>query len=226
MMPDYFWRRACCNNQSQLKIIGLGPFYKTPMDLNSAETSADNPDKQTDAELFQLMSVGQPSALGILYNRYGSLVYRLALRILNNPQEAEDLTQEIFLTLWNRGAYNPNRGSMSSFLTTMTRSRAIDKLRSRSTNLKFLQRWSQMMATEIPPLTPFESASLSDRSHCVRDALTQLPEQQRQVLEMAYYEGLSQSEIAAKLSIPLGTIKTWSRQGLLNLRKNLKNLIG
>ena len=82
------------------------------------------------------------------------------------------------------------------------------------------------MATEIPPLTPFESASLSDRSHCVRDALTQLPEQQQQVLEMAYYEGLSQSEIAAKLSIPLGTIKTWSRQGLLNLRKNLKNLIG
>lgn len=196
------------------------------MDLNSAETSADNPDKQTDAELFRLMSVGQPSALGILYNRYGSLVYRLALRILTNPQEAEDLTQEIFLNLWNRGAYNPNRGSMSSFLTTMTRSRAIDKLRSRSTNLKFLQRWSQRMATEIPPLTPFESASLSDRSHCVRDALTQLPEKQRQVLEMAYYDGLSQSEIATKLSIPLGTIKTWSRQGLLNLRKNLQNLIG
>ena len=92
------------------------------MDLNSAETSADNSDKQTDAELFRLMSVGQPSALGILYNRYGSLVYRLALRILTNPQEAEDLTQEIFLNLWNMRTYNPNRGSMSSFLTTMTQS--------------------------------------------------------------------------------------------------------
>lgn len=196
------------------------------MDLNPAETSVDDPDKQTDAELFQLMSVGQASALGILYNRYGSLVYRLALRILTNPQEAEDLTQEIFINLWQKRTYNPNRGSLSSFLTTLTRSRAIDKLRSRSTKLKFLQQWSQMMATEIPPLTPFESASLSDRSHYVRDALAQLPEKQRQVLEMAYYDGLSQSEIAAKLSIPLGTIKTWSRQGLLNLRKNLQNLIG
>jgi RNA polymerase sigma-70 factor (ECF subfamily) len=196
------------------------------MDLNSAETGLDDPEKQTDTELFRLMSVGQPSALGILYNRYGSLVYRLALRILTNPQEAEDLTQEIFLHLWQKGSYNPHRGSMSSFLTTMTRSRAIDKLRSRSTNIKFLQRWSQMMATDPPPISPFESASLSDRSHYVCEALAKLPEKQRQVLEMAYYDGLSQSEIAAKLSIPLGTIKTWSRQGLLNLRKNLQNLIG
>jgi len=196
------------------------------MDLNSPETSVDNSDKQTDAELFELMSLGQPSALGMLYNRYGSLVYRLALRILTNPQEAEDLTQEIFLNLWHRGAYNPSRGSLSSFLTTMTRSRAIDKLRSRTTNLKFLQRWSQMIATENPPLIPFESASLSERSQYVRDALAQLPEKQRQVLEMAYYDGLSQSEIAAQLTTPLGTIKTWSRQGLLNLRKNLQNLIG
>ncbi|HLO49214.1 MAG TPA: sigma-70 family RNA polymerase sigma factor [Kamptonema sp.] len=196
------------------------------MDLNPAEPSVDNPDKKTDAELFQLMNLGQPSALGILYNRYGSLVYRLALRILANPQEAEDLTQEIFLNLWHRGTYNPSRGSLSSFLTTMTRSRAIDKLRSRSTNLKFLQRWSQIMATENYHIIPFESASLSERSQYVRDALTQLPEKQRQVLEMAYYDGLSQSEIAAQLSTPLGTIKTWSRQGLLNLRKNLQNLIG
>lgn len=73
--------------------------------------------------------------------------------------------------------------------------------------------------------TPFESASLSQRSHQVRDALAKLPDKQRQVLEMAYYDGLSQSEISAQLGIPLGTIKTWSRQGLLNLRKNLRDFI-
>lgn len=81
------------------------------------------------------------------------------------------------------------------------------------------------MITVPPPLTPFESASLSQRSEYVRRALAQLPEKQRQVLELAYYDGLSQSEIAARLNTPLGTVKTWSRQGLLSLRDHLKLLI-
>lgn len=179
----------------------------------------------TDTELFQRMQAGQSAALGLLYDRYASLVYRLALRILGNPQEAEDLTQEIFLILWRGNNYNPERGSLGGFLTTLTRSRAIDKLRSRGSNLKFIQRWSQMMAAETSPPTPFELASIAQRSQYIRQALSTLPEKQQQVLEMAYYDGLSQSEIAAKLNIPLGTIKTWSRQGLLNLRKNLQNFI-
>lgn len=180
---------------------------------------------QSDAELFYALKAGKSSALGILYDRYATLVYRLALRILTNPQEAEDLTQEIFLTLWRNQAYNPDRGSLSSFLTTLTRSRAIDKLRSRDSNLKFMQRWRQTMTTETPQLTPFEEASLNQRSEYVRLALTQLPENHRKVLEMAYYEGLSQSEIAKQLNTPLGTIKTWARQGLLKLRKNLQDFI-
>ncbi len=195
------------------------------MDLDSADSSPINEVLQTDAEVFRALKGGQSEALGILYDRYASLVYRLALRILANPQEAEDLTQEIFLNLWRSGKYNPDRGSLSSFLTTMTRSRAIDKLRSRGTKLKFLQRWGQMMTAETPSPTPFEVASLSQRSQQVNSDLAQLPSSQRQVLEMAYYDGLSQSEIAKKLDTPLGTIKTWSRQGLLNLRKNLKDFI-
>ncbi|MCL1469909.1 sigma-70 family RNA polymerase sigma factor [Argonema antarcticum] len=195
------------------------------MDLDSADSSPINEVLQTDAEVFRALKGGESKALGILYDRYASLVYRLALRILANPQEAEDLTQEIFLNLWRSGKYNPDRGSLSSFLTTMTRSRAIDKLRSRGTKLKFLQRWGQMMTAETPSPTPFEVASLSQRSQQVNSALAQLPSSQRQVLEMAYYDGLSQSEIAKKLDTPLGTIKTWSRQGLLNLRKNLKDFI-
>lgn len=193
--------------------------------VDSADSRPTNLLLQTDAELFSALKAGQTSALGILYDRYASLVYRLALRILANPQEAEDLTQEIFLSLWRSGTYKPARGSLGSFLTTMTRSRSIDRLRSRGTNLKFLQRLSQAMMTETSPPTPFESASLSQRSQYVRDALAQLPQKQRQVLEMAYYNGFSQSEIAKQLDIPLGTIKTWARQGLLNLRKNLKDFI-
>jgi RNA polymerase sigma-70 factor (ECF subfamily) len=180
---------------------------------------------QTDAELFRALKAGEPSALGVIYDRYASLVYRLALRILAHPQEAEDLTQEIFLNFWRSSTYNPDRGSLSSFLTTLTRSRAIDKLRSRSTSLKFLQKLNQMMKTETYTRTPFESAFLSQRSQHVRDALAQLEDKKRQVLEMAYYDGLSQSEIAKQLNIPLGTIKTWGRQALLKLRENLKDLI-
>ena len=180
---------------------------------------------QTDIELFLAIKAGNHSALGVLYDRYASLVYRLALRILVNPQEAEDLTQEVFLQLWQRQSYEPGRGSLSSFLTTLTRSRAIDRLRSRSSNVRFLQRWSQTMSSENPSPTPFELASLGQRSDYVQTALAQLPEKQRRVLELAYYGGLSQSEIATLLETPLGTVKSWSRQGLLSLRNHLKLLI-
>jgi len=179
----------------------------------------------TDTELVQAIRTGEALALGSLYDRYGSLVYRLALRILTSSQEAEDLTQEIFLNLWHNQTYNPERGSLSSYLTTLTRSRAIDKLRSRTTQGKFLQRWSQFMSTAMPPLTPFDAADLNQRANEVQQALTQLTDRQRQVLEMAYYEGLSQSEISTQLNVPLGTVKSWSRQGLLQLRKTLKDLI-
>jgi RNA polymerase sigma-70 factor (ECF subfamily) len=179
----------------------------------------------TDTELFLALKARQHAALEIIYDRYVSLVYRLAQRILNNAQEAEDLTQEIFLNFWRNPNYNPDRGSLSTYLTTVTRSRAIDRLRSRGRNLKFLQRWSQTMTSESSFVTPFETASLIQRSEYVTDALAKLPERQRQVLELAYYDGLSQSEIATQLNIPLGTVKTWSRQGLLNLRKNLQALL-
>ncbi len=208
--------------------LGISPYFPAPMELNSVNSiprprplSAES----TDSEVWQALLSGTPQALQLFYERYGTLVYRLALRILTNPQEAEDLTQDIFLTLWRKRNYNPARGSVSSFLTVMTRSRAIDKLRGRSTQVKFLQRWQQIISTESHSSTPFESASLTQRSERVNHALSQLPETQRRVLEMAYFEGLSQSEIAKRLDAPLGTVKSWSRQGLLKLRKQLQNFI-
>ncbi len=197
--------------------------------LSSMEPSRnDNPQAPpplTDAELFQALKTRQPEALGILYERYGSLVYGVALKILKNSQEAEDLTQEIFLALWRHVTYNPEHGYFLRYLITMTRSRAIDKIRSRGRNLKLLQRWGQTITAETSS-TPFEQASLTERSQHVRSALAQLSQQQRQVLEMAYDEGLSQSEIAQKLDIPLGTVKTWTRQGLLKLKPILQDAIG
>ncbi len=192
-------------------------------DSSSSQPKSSLP--STDTELIDALKAGKHSALSILYDRYGKFVYRLALHILKNSQEAEDLTQEIFLALWRSNTYNPARGSLSSFLTTMTRSRAIDKLRSRGRNLKFLDSWRQNMTTETASDSPFEHVALGERSQQLQNALAQLPQDQRQVLEMAYYEGLSLSEIAQKLDIPLGTVKTRSRLGLLKLRQILEDFI-
>ncbi len=178
----------------------------------------------SDTELVVAMRAGDAEALATIYDRYASLVFRLALKVLTNTEEAADLTQDVFLNLWQSLAYQPERGSLSSFLTTLTRSRAIDRLRSRSSKQRFLQRWSQLMPTQSAS-NPFEAASLEQRAESVRAALTQLPDKQRQVLELAYYQGLSQSEIAAHLEAPLGTVKSWSRQGLLNLRHQLQTLL-
>lgn len=189
------------------------------------DDSSDSP-ILTDTELYQALKSGQSSAIGLLYDRYGKLVYGLALHILRNPQEAEDLTQEIFLALWSKNIYNPTRGSLSSFLTILTRSRAIDKLRSRNSSVKILDRWQQNAIPETSRNVPFENASGVERSEQIQNALSQLSENQRQVLEMLYYEDLSQAEIAQRLKIPLGTVKTRSRLGLLRLRQILKDFMG
>ncbi|MBD2388040.1 sigma-70 family RNA polymerase sigma factor [Cylindrospermum sp. FACHB-282] len=181
--------------------------------------------ESTDAALFQALTARDASALATLYDRYANLVYGLALKILRDPQAAEDLTQEVFLALWRHPNYNPARGSLSSFLITLTRSRAIDKLRSRGASLKFLDRWSQQMSSQPPTNNPFEQVSIEERSQKVRSALAQLPENQRQVLAMAYYEGLSQTEIAQRLEAPLGTVKTRARQGLIKLKRILQDWI-
>lgn len=183
-------------------------------------TLAEHPD----TEVIQALRLGDLSALGILYSRYGEAVYRLALRILSNSQEAEDLTQEVFLTFWRTTTYDPERGSVLVFLLTVTRSRAINRLHQVRSHQQLLQRWRRNRPLNASNV-PMENASLKELSHRVSQALQTLPDSQRQVLEMAYYHGLSQSEITQQLKIPLGTVKTRSRQGLLKLRQLLKDLV-
>jgi len=175
-----------------------------------------------DRKVIQAMRSGDLAALKVLYRRYGEVVYRLALRILGNAHEAEDLTQEVFLAFWRTETYDPARGSVVVFLLTMTRSRAINRLNQVKSKQKLLQRWQHNQSPNSPN-APLENASLTELSHHVSEALQALPDNQRQVLEMAYYGGLSQSEITEQLKIPLGTVKTRSRQGLLKLKQLLKD---
>lgn len=174
----------------------------------------------TDAALVERLWQGDPTALGQIYDRYSSLVYTTAARSLGDVTSAEDLTQDVFLTLMRRRTYDPKRGSLGSYLSLLTRSRAIDRLRARTTRQKYHNQLYQQPISPSP--TPMEHASQQERHTQVRAALAQLSDQQRQVLELSYYEGQSQAEIADRLGIPLGTIKSWARRGLLKLRSHLQ----
>ncbi len=177
---------------------------------------------KADAELWQALKVDQAAALGALYDRHAPLVYGLALRILRDPHDAEDLTQEVFLALCSDCDYDAARGTLAGFLVTMTRSRAIDKVRGRNRRVRFLERWGDTPPDDEAYPTPPEEVSLAECSESVQNALAQLPEPQRRVLEMAYFRGLSQAEIATELDAPLGTVKSWARRGLFSLRSALQ----
>ena len=190
------------------------------INLDPLKFNLNNSLPQKDLELIQALKTGQKSALSKLYDRYGSVVYGWALKNLKNAQEAEDITQEVFVSFWHKNTYNPARGSLSSYLIVMTRSRCLDKLRSRTSRSKFLERW-QNTTNQAFSRSAFEQVDIWDTSQHVQEALAELPEQQRKILEMAYYQDLSQSEIANSLNIPLGTVKTSARQALKKLREIL-----
>jgi RNA polymerase sigma-70 factor, ECF subfamily len=184
------------------------------------------PTDTTDAELIRLLRGGEQQALGILYDRYGGLVYTVAFRILNQADEAEDLAQDVFLTFWKQERFDPSRAALSTYLGVMTRSRALNKLQSRSSRQRMSDRLQQNTPVEFSAPTPLEQASSAEQQETVRQALTQLSDNQRKVLELNYYKGLSQSEVAQQLGLPLGTVKTHARQGLLKLRQILGDAVG
>ncbi len=182
--------------------------------------------EKTDAALLAALAVDRSSALGALYDRYAGLVYGLAMKILGAPAEAEDLTQEIFLMLCTKCDYDPARGSLQAFLVTLTRSRAIDRIRARTRKTRFQENWGEALIPEGAHVSPFEELSIAECSERVSAALADLPPDQRRVLEMAYFRDLSQTEIAAELGAPLGTVKSWARKGLFRLRESLAPLAG
>ncbi|MCT0218754.1 sigma-70 family RNA polymerase sigma factor [Synechococcus sp. CS-1329] len=162
---------------------------------------------------------GCPDLAG-LYDACGAPVFRLALRLSQSHQEAEDLCHDVFLRYWQQGRYDPKRGPVLAYLLMMTRSMAFNRIEQRRNRWQLVQRWSQQLFPSAVR-SPQEAAEADDLAQRVRLALEAIPANQRQVLEMAYYEGLSQSAIAERLQLPLGTVKTRSRQGLIRLRDQL-----
>ena len=172
------------------------------------------PDHKDDAALIARMRAGDQRAMADLYDRYSGVVYGVALRVLADTTAAEDVVQEIFLQLWrNPRAFDAERGRLAPWLAVIARNRAIDHLRKRP------------MEDDIDDLPISTGVDLESDSaqklaiEKVRGVLAQLPAEQRKALELAYFEGMTHSEIAGKTGEPLGTIKTRIRTGLLALRK-------
>ena len=183
--------------------------------MSSAPSAKDQP-QMTDLILMARIRSGDEDALAALHDRYASVVYSVALRVLGETTQAEDILQEIFLQLWrNPQRFDSSRGSLGAWLAVISRHRAIDQLRRRRPE------------TDIEDVVICVDSRLeqaTDRNLAiarVRAAVERLPLEQRQLLEMAFFQGLTHSEIASKTGEPLGTIKTRIRSALLALRKAL-----
>lgn len=175
------------------------------------------------ARLLQRVSARDEAALSELYDRYARLLFGLINRTLRDRAEAEDILQEVFLAVWTRAeSYDARLGPPVAWLVGMARHRAIDRLRSRNVRARAVELVAHREVEKTAD-NPEQAASRSERGERVRRALEPLPTEQRILLEHAYYEGLTHSELAARFALPLGTVKTRVRTGILSLRESLSH---
>ena len=185
-------------------------------------------DALTDLELLERISARERDALAHMYDRYGRRVYSLAARILNDPISSEEVTQDVFLSVWRRGSsYSQKKGKFTTWLFSIAHNRTIDELRKRRRDLNRqnddIDDHLNIESTEISP--PDAAVAQSEYAK-IRRALDVLPGEQRKVVELSYYKGLTQAEIAALTGQPLGTVKTRMRLALKKLRIALNAEVG
>ena len=173
-----------------------------------------------DVEVIKAIAGRDEAALALLYDRYRVVVFGLLMRILNNREEAEDVLQEVFLQVWRKADdFDETRGRPFTWLVTLARSRGIDRLRSLATRERVTEAGAKEVSEEVSDAA--SDTFKSEQRGLVNSALAQLPEDQKRPLMLAYFEGLTQSEIATNLGAPLGTVKTRMRSGLTKLRELL-----
>lgn len=172
----------------------------------------------TDVNLVEAIAQSNQTALSQLYDRYARVLYSLIYKMLGSVEEAEEVVVDVFSQVWRNGSsYKPERGRVDTWLFTMARSRALDRLRQRQRQAKILDASTQQVSVSHDKV-PEENLLIRERREQVSIALTELPVEQRVVLELAYFRGYSKSEIAAQLEISIGTVKTRTRLGLKKLR--------
>jgi RNA polymerase sigma-70 factor, ECF subfamily len=176
--------------------------------------------QDNDVELLKAVASQDEAALAQLYDRYRVILFGFLVRILNNREEAEDVLQEVFLQVWRRAAdFDENRGRPFTWLVTLARSRGIDRLRTLAARERVAVAGAK---NELEAVSDAASdAFRSEQRGLVTDALAQLPDEQQRPLMLAYFDGLTQTEIATRLGAPLGTVKTRMRTGMMKLREML-----
>jgi RNA polymerase sigma-70 factor (ECF subfamily) len=178
-----------------------------------------------DEELMQRLFYRDLAAFRTLYDRYANLVYSTSLRVLRDTHMAEDMVQEVFLRIWRKPeSYLPHKGRFATWLTSVTRNRAVDAIRSRNRRYRFETSSPEEQERDLPDVEgedPALTAELADQRRLVLAAMKDLPPEQRQVIELAYFGGLTQQEIADLTGQPLGTVKTRIRLGMQKLRAAL-----
>ena len=176
-------------------------------------------DPQADVRLLDRIVARDESAVAELYERHSRLLFGLILRILRDRAEAEEVLQEVFLAVWNRGdTYNVTLGSPAGWLVRIARNRGIDRLRARGVRDRTVDAIQLLPAADSPE----SQAARSEQQRAVARALDALPNEQRELIEHAYFLGLTHSELAARFRVPLGTVKTRIRTGMLALRQQLQ----
>ncbi|HXQ80182.1 MAG TPA: sigma-70 family RNA polymerase sigma factor [Opitutaceae bacterium] len=193
--------------------------------MSAGNAEAPGERARANAELLRRMAGGDRDALAELYDHLSRPLYATARHILNDASEAQDVVHDVFLTLWeNAASFDSGRGAAFSWAVTLTRNRSIDRLRARANR-------ARLLGSSIPDDLGYGSnagilggddwAELGERADAVRAAIGDLPAEQRHALELAFFSGLTQKEIAEKLSEPIGTIKARIRRGLIKLRDTL-----
>jgi RNA polymerase sigma-70 factor, ECF subfamily len=180
-------------------------------------------DVSPDATLMQQLLREDVGAFEELYERHSRIVYSLVLRILRQGSTAEEVVQDVFLQLWRNSRQFDTRRPFVPWLLTLARNRALDHLRLKSERQRRREDQTEELP-QIPVAAPEYEAALDEkrRAECVRALVGSLPAAQKKAIELAYFEGLSHSEIAASLNEPLGTVKSWIRNGLLRLKERLQ----
>ncbi len=179
-----------------------------------------------DREMIERIGRGDQSAFSALYDRLSRPLYSLALRMLGDAGDAQDALQDVFLQIWSRAAtYNPEQSTVFSWTVLLTRSRVIDRLRARKRRLRVVASATGDEDADVADASTMESAAdtadKNDEAARVRSVLNNLPSEQREAIELAFFGHLTHHEIAARLGEPLGTIKARIRRGLLKLRERL-----
>jgi RNA polymerase sigma-70 factor, ECF subfamily len=194
--------------------------------MTGAEPTPQPDDRQQeDARLMLRMAQGDKSAFAEIYDRFSRPLYATALRVVNDATEAQDIVHDVFITLWEKaGTFEAGRGSAFAWAVTLVRNRAIDRVRMR-------RRRSELLAASAPADLGYDenpaggnaddSAALGDQAGVIRAAVATLPPEQQRALELAFFSGFTQQEIAEQLREPLGTVKARIRRGLLKLRDSL-----